>query len=174
MREQFLSKDTSSHEKALQRMKDVFHQNAFLDMDRDNSKLRTYKNIKTKIGYELYLSNIQCIKERTALTKLRLSNHLLMIEKGRHLNIDRESRFCPFCPNSVENEIHFITQCKPYQFLRRELFSKAETTIPHFSRLNENQKFEVLMSKTCTITAQFTRKAMDLREFLIAEHKMQD
>ena len=54
------------------------------------------------------------IKDRIALTKLRLSNHKLMIEKGRHLKLDRNRRFCPFCPNEVEDEIHFMITCKNY------------------------------------------------------------
>ena len=35
------------------------------------------------------------------MTKFRLSNHKLMIETGRHRNMDKTIRICPFC-TSVE------------------------------------------------------------------------
>ena len=63
---------------------------------RDNSKLRTYGIIKRTLGNETYLlSNIK-LDQRICRTKLRLSNHELMIEKGRHLKIGKTRRFCPF------------------------------------------------------------------------------
>ena len=82
--ESFITKDKSSHLKLFQRLCDIFHQNAFSEISKDNSKLRTYNLVKTKIGLENYLNSNMVIKDRIALTKLRLSNHTLMIEKGRH------------------------------------------------------------------------------------------
>ena len=110
LRQSFIDVDLDIHLQVYQRLWDVFHQNAFIDIKREDSKLRTYSKFKTEPGFEKYLDDIQCVKERIALTKLRLSNHLLMIEKGRHLNIDKNLRFCPFCPGIVEDEKHFITR----------------------------------------------------------------
>ena len=70
-----------------------------------------YGIFKTEIGYENYLSIIKDPKKRTVITKFRLSNHRLMIEVGRHQNIPKEFRFCPFCPNKVETEAHFLLEC---------------------------------------------------------------
>ena len=67
------------------RMTDIFIQESFTEMEGERSKLRTYKILKTRVGYEGYLSKLKNIQERTCLTKLRLSNHELMIEKGRHI-----------------------------------------------------------------------------------------
>ena len=92
MREQFMVKDKDTHSKAFQRLKDIFHQEAFSSIKREDSKLRTYSLFKTSSGYEPYLSDIHIIEERTALTKLRLSNHPLMIEKDRHLQIEKDIR----------------------------------------------------------------------------------
>ena len=94
-------------------MKDVFHQHSLTDIQREDSKLSTYSLFKTIPGYEQYLTDIRTIQVRTALTKLRLSNHRLMIEKGRHSRIESKFRFCPFCPNEVEDEKHFLMKCKP-------------------------------------------------------------
>ena len=96
LRDHFLSNHKDSHLKATQRMTDIFHQESFSNTKRDDSRLRTYGILKTEPGFEKYLSEIQSIKERTALTKLRLSNHALMIEKGRHQKIDKTNITVPF------------------------------------------------------------------------------
>ena len=124
--EQFLTNDKNTDLEALQRMQDIFHQNAFTDNQRENSKLRTYSLLKTSPGYETYLSDLHTIEERTALTKFRLSNHLLMIEKGRHLKIEPTSRLCPFCPHEIEDELHFFMDCKLHSYIRDELFPKSQ------------------------------------------------
>ena len=72
---------------ALQRMIDIFYQEAFADISRENSKLRTYAKLKQNRGLENYLKNVN-VEERTPLTKIRLSNHDLMIEKGRHQELE--------------------------------------------------------------------------------------
>ena len=112
----FHSKDNDTHLKATQRSIDIFHQEAFVDIKREDSKLRTYGTIKKEQGYETYLSKITSIKQRTALTKFRISNSVLMIEKGRHSNIDKSLRFCPFCPDKIEDEKHFLLECNALYF----------------------------------------------------------
>ena len=72
-----------------QRQNDIFHQNVFENIRKENSKLRTYSLLKTEIGKEKYLDRVQNVQNRVLLTKIRLSNHTLMIEKGRHLKIEK-------------------------------------------------------------------------------------
>ena len=98
------------HVKAYSRMRDIFHQEAFAAINQESSKLRTYKLLKEEIGMETYLTIVNNTKNRTTLTKFRLSNHTLMIEKGRHQNIDKNHRFCPCCPTRIEDEMHFFTR----------------------------------------------------------------
>ena len=102
------------HKKLFQTLSDEFHQHAFENLRREQSKLRTYALFKTEIGFEKYLSEIKNPSLRIEMTKFRLSNHKLMIEIGRHKNIPKELRFCPFCPNVVETEMHFILHCPVY------------------------------------------------------------
>ena len=49
-----------------------------------------------------------------------------MIEKGRHLGIDRNYRNCPICLKRnvyvIEDEFHFMMVCPEYEPLRYELF----------------------------------------------------
>ena len=67
---------------------------------------------------ETYLTIVNNTKNRTTLTKFRLSNHTLMIEKGRHQNIDKNLRFRPFCPTRIEDEMHFLLECECYAIHR--------------------------------------------------------
>ena len=151
-------------------MNDIYHQESFRSIQQDDSKLRTYSLLKTSIGYEEYLSKIQNIKERKSFTKLRLSNHLLMIEKGRHEKIERNSGFRLFCPLQVEDEKHFLIDCECYTELRNTLFKKIAETVISFPYIDKTQKFSILMdtsNNTANLTAQFIFKAMSLRESLM-------
>ena len=176
MRVLFLRKDKNSHTQFFNRLKDIFHQESFADISRENSKLRTFSLLKKTIGMENYLTEIQNTKERTSITKLRLSNHGLMIEKGRHLNIERHCRFCPFCPRVVENEMHFLLECSCLSKIRAELFEKAYEVLPFFRNINNEQKFVLLMSdsKFIPLTAKYARRMMEVRNFLLENHKNND
>ena len=173
LRQSFIDIDIDLHMQSFQRLSDIFHQQAFEDIKRVDSKLRTYSKLKLEPGFEKYLDEIP-VKERTALTKLRLSNHLLMIEKGRHMGIDRDQRFCPFCPNLIEDEKHFLTRCPQYRHLRETLFEHAKTVIPQINNRCDDQKFLNLMSLFQNHVSRFLHKAMELREFLLARHRNND
>ena len=102
-----------------ERLCDQFHQNTFEAIRGENSKLKTSSVLKTEIGLETYLTDIRC-----AMAKLRLSNHPLLIETGRHSKIEWQLRFCPFCPTIIEDEIHFLVQCPNYKDMRENLLTK--------------------------------------------------
>ena len=52
------SRNELVHKTAMKRMSDIFHQEAFMEINRDRSKLRTYGKIKSKLGMEKYLLRI--------------------------------------------------------------------------------------------------------------------
>ena len=109
----FCEKRTNTPQRFLQRLIDIFHQEAFAEINEPSSKLRTYKEFKTEIGLENYLEIISWERDRINLSRLRLSNPTQhMIGKGRHQKIPKEQRFCPICPNEIEDEVHFLTVCK--------------------------------------------------------------
>jgi hypothetical protein len=171
----FYNKDKDSHAKATQRMADMFHQDSFSDIRRDDSKLRTYSLIKNEPGYETYLSEIVSIKARTALTKLRLSNSSLMIEKGRHSKVDKSLRFCPFCPNIVEDEKHFLLGCPTFKYLRSEMYEEVKTKSPTICNKPHCYRFRILLSgEYAAPVSNFVMRAMELREFIMAKHKTRD
>ena len=53
-----------------------------------------------------------------------------MIEKGRHMQVEKEYRFCPFCLErnvySIENEFHFFMVCPAYKGLEICIFIQTE------------------------------------------------
>ena len=64
------------------------------------------------------------------LTKLRLSSHSLLIEKGRYFRpkIKRENRLCSQC-NQIEDEQHFLIHCTKFANVRKLLFKKLNINL---------------------------------------------
>ena len=86
------------------------------------SKSLCYRKHKLNIKLEPYLLQVRNKKHRRMLAKLRLSDHKLENETGRHQQpkVDQDRRIFRLCNTSeVENEIHFLMQCSLYkQFTR--------------------------------------------------------
>ena len=94
---------------------------------------------------ENYLCTMENIWDRTALSKFRLSNHDLMIEKGRHQGLEEQQRHCPFCEGTVETEKHFLMECSTFNTHRTRLFTNIRPINPEFNRLDIEQKFSYLL-----------------------------
>ena len=135
-----------THNEVFKRLLDICHQNQISSISCETGKLRTYSLIKSYIGYENYLSNVHNVKSRQRLTKFRLSNHDLMIEVGRYKKIPKSERFCPFFPSYVENEIHFLINCRTYNENRKTLFDSALKLKPNVSACTAQNKFTFLLS----------------------------
>ena len=103
----------------------------------DNSKLRTYTRIKQHFKLEPYLTQVHSDK-RKLLTRFRISNHDLAIEKGRHTypKTPLSERYCKHCnTNSIEDEIHFLLVCPKYKYQRENFLAKIN--IPNTSTANQ-------------------------------------
>ena len=151
------------------REKDIFHQISFHEIQHNSSKLRTYDKLKTKIGMETYLVNMQNAEERTQMSKFRLSNYRLMIETGRHNNINSDNRFCLFCITVVENENHCLIECPAYTEIRNRLLDDISKVIPNFQAPPDEYKFNFVMKcpKIAHLTAKFVNHATKLRDDLM-------
>ena len=151
------------------REQDSFRQTATNDL-KTMSKLKTLSILKNNFACEEYLLSVSNPCNRTALTKFRLSNHSLMIEKGRYTNIELGDRSCPFCPDQVENEIHFLVQCPLYTKLREKMLEDIATNVQGFYYPNDDHfLFWFLLRNPliADITGNFIRLAMELRAFLL-------
>ena len=156
------------------RERDIFHQEAFFQIQNQSSKLKTLALIKTDIGLEEYLSVVKNVSDRVSISKLRLSNHCLMIEKGRHTNTEPDKRFCPFCPSLVEDELHFVIRCPVYSKLREKLLNDVKSIMADFY-VHADEMFLFWFLLKCPnishLTAHFINLAGELRSFLISKHK---
>ena len=82
------------------------------------SKLQLYVDFNHDYNVAKYILPVDIFKLRRTMSNFRSSSHPLMIEKGRHYNIDREARTCPYCETCIENELHLVLQCPLYVSLR--------------------------------------------------------
>ena len=151
------------------------------------SKADTFKQFKDQITYERYLDTVKNRKRRVSMAKMRLSDHCLMIEEGRHCRpiLPREERICPLCPGVIETEEHFLMECTAYEH-RDLLFDKVTATAPQFANLNPHDQFIFLVTQgdnqlwreIAQVVHNWMMKRLDIRkqeqeiEFLMATQVM--
>lgn len=143
-------------------------------------KAASYALFKNEISLETYLHQIYNRKHLTAISRFRLSNHDLMIEKGRHSRprIEKDKRFCFHCKHDIENELHFVTKCPLYDEERTKLYSSCQNNARQGMNFNliptNEQKFIfILTSKNVAIIksfANFIYNSSKLRE-IAQSHK---
>ena len=133
-----------------------------------NSKLGVFRIIEKKFGYEEYLNDVNNFFWRRELTRLRISSHKLLIERGRYCKIERDQRICRYCNRGeIENEIHFVLNCTLYDQLREQLLKKEIEKWKSGNRMNApNQEhiFAYLIKQGNVNTlAQYCCEANQLR-----------
>ena len=74
-----------------------------------------YQHLIDNFTLQYYLRKpIEPIYKRY-ITRFRISSHNLLIEMGRHRNVQRRNRTCQFCnTGEIEDEFHFILKCPLY------------------------------------------------------------
>ena len=110
-------------------------------------------------------------KHKIALSRFRLSNHQLMIEKGRHLDINRNNRNCLFCKNIFEDEEHFLMACALYSKERKILENNCNKICMKYTELTNEEKFIYIMSnendEIIKVLAKFVHDSLSMREKMI-------
>jgi hypothetical protein len=77
-----------------------------------NNKLFLYSKIKTNYIIEPFIENSN-FENRKLIVKMRISDHVLEIERGRYNKINSEQRICRQCHlNVIEDEEHFFFHCQ--------------------------------------------------------------
>ena len=84
-----------------------------------DSKLNTFANCYNEFSLQIYLDLNLSKSIVKNLTKLRISVHTLLIEKGRYFRpkLCRNLRLCSLC-NKIEDEEHFLSFCKKHDTLK--------------------------------------------------------
>ena len=93
-------------------------------------------------------------KSRIVLSKLRLSDHKLVIEEGRKTKpkTPTNDRICALCNNSVnetiEDEVHFLFDCtwRKYTAHREKFINEICKMIAQVKNLGSRQKFLFIVS----------------------------
>ena len=86
-----------------------------------------------------YIPDTRWIK---ALSKLRMSSHMLEIARGRHVKpqkIPLEQRLCQRCTsNCINDEIHFLIGCPFFATQRTSLLAESKLHIAEFDSLSND------------------------------------
>lgn len=114
------------------------------------NKLRTYSQFKAECKFETYLS-IGTFYQRKVFCKIRISNHRLAIEAGRHRRprLPVDDRVCKCCNGGVvEDERHFIIECGcgSLSAIREKFYSNIVRVLPDFRAWGQNEKFKFIMN----------------------------
>ena len=114
----------------------------------NGNKLRTYRLCKSDLQTETYVELPLQRDHRRILAMFRCGNLPLHIETGRFANpkIPVEQRTCFHCPQSVENELHFLIECPFYDNLRRKMLHKAQFCNTDFVAYSTTEKLFFLMN----------------------------
>ena len=147
-----------------------------LTLLKKNRKLTFYSSFKNDTKKATFLDMIKNPQHRihVAITKLRLGNHHLHIETGRHSipKTPENLRLCSFCnTNKIENEIHFLSFCKHYDRWRIKLFNEITEKYAHCKELDAQSKILFLFNSidptVCRKTAAFAHDCMNYRQQLL-------
>ena len=127
----------------VQRLMDCTVQDYFSILQ-SQTKLRTYVKYKHNFKLEPYVTKLN-FKNRQELSRLRLSDH--KFETYTKPKTPLEDRTCIFCPNSVEDEYHFLITCSMYkeerEKLKRDLESNQTTKR---QTIHDKEFFDLLFS----------------------------
>jgi len=128
-----------------------FEEQRWLKNMKDRSKLQNYALYKKKLKLEKYLLG-KYSRGRMYHTSLRSGTNVLEIEKGRWSHIHKDSRFCKQCDlKKVEDERHFLLDCKKYQTIRNQFFDMVDQVSFgkwKFSIRNPEETFVLLLQGT--------------------------
>ena len=101
----------------------------------------TYLQVNPSLETPTYYHDVINYRHVSMIAKLRVSMHNLQIEMGRRSGTDRNLRLC-MCQRSVEDELHFLTQCTLYNEIRQRHSVTRETRLCDI--LNERKYTEYI------------------------------
>merc|ERR1712141_674441 len=86
----------------------------------NSSKLRIYNSLKTKKNWDDILEE-QDILAKAITLRLKAGANFLQIDKGRQNKTERKERICQGCKEQIEDEEHFLLNCKKYETIRGKM-----------------------------------------------------
>ena len=133
-------------------------------------KLDFYRQIKRDFRIEPHILYVQNKNVQQALTRLRVSSHNLLIERGRHSRpiCPRGERICKFCSlNEIDDVMHFVSNCTFHDsecislienvYLMIQLDYKSVSSIYLKAHVNSKNK-NVLRALGCFVYTGFKKR----------------
>ena len=108
-----------------------------------SSRCRLYKELKENHDIEPYLRRNISYTLRITFTKMRLSSHKLLVERGRWVKpkINYCDRLCTLChKHDIQDEYHALMICSRYESLRKKYLK------PYYYKRPSVYKFIQLMN----------------------------
>ena len=115
---------------------------------RNSPTSASYATHKSIYEMEPYLVHVAIKKHRNALAKLRLSDHELHIHSGRQTRPKTAHclRFCKTCPEKIEDEAHFLCECKMDYDIKSDFLKLVAIKYPNIDDLGDKyQKYKFIM-----------------------------
>ncbi len=133
-------------------------------------KLRSYILYKDMYKTEEYVKYCMSRRKRSLMAQFRMGVLPLAIETGRFRGIALEDRICTLCSlNVIENEKHFLCECKMYSSLRNQVFGNLQSEM--YCNSDLDGKFVYLMTYEWKLVADFLDSAWNLRSDKLFIHR---
>lgn len=111
-------------------------------------KLRLYKQLMSDEDTELYVKLNITSSERSILAQFRMGILPLRVETGRFRNLKISDRLCQICNSGeVEDEVHFMLNCKSYTETRRHYMNIFSDRIEGFNTFDSIGKIKMCFHK---------------------------
>jgi hypothetical protein len=94
---------------------------------------------------------------------MRISDHVLKIERGRYNKINREQRICRQCYlNVIEDEEYFFFHCQKKRIIKKGMLTQIENLYTNLMGNNHIQNLETILSSSCLmqLAALFIQKSL--------------
>ena len=116
-------------------------QKDWLEIIKNKPKLRLYRQFKKTFETQNYVNLNMSKYQRSLTAKLRMGILPLALETGRYTNTALKERGCFYCNGEIEDELHFICNCKLYTKYRETLFESMAKVFTDFSEMYVKEKF---------------------------------
>ena len=109
------------------------------------------------------------ICHRKALAKFRCGVAPINLELLRYNGTPYNERFCPFCPNIIEDELHIVNDCQMYDDLRNQFFHDINALDNTFYRLDRmNKLIFILDNNVCIrLAAKYLHETLQRRRIML-------
>ena len=146
-----------------ERLIDSFHQ-GWVDRlhSRIDGRYSIYATLKSEVKLSAYLYEVKHIQAKSCISRLRMGVSQLNIHRNRY-NPSHADFACPFCPEVIETEIHFVFCCPVYADLRDKFLDAKYTSRPSMFRLSvllSSESKQVMINLGWFLLRAFERRSL--------------